>query len=331
MFVDEVVVSLRAGHGGNGCVSFRRERFRPRGGPDGGDGGDGGDIVLQCNENISDLEAFLFKSIWQAGNGQPGKGSDKYGRSGGDCLLKVPAGTVITNEETAHVAAELTRPAQRIRLLKGGKGGWGNIHFKSSVNRTPIQFKPGTEGEEGKFRFVLKTIADVGLVGFPNAGKSTLIGLLTHAHPKTAPYPFTTRNPNVGVIEFPETFDSLRMADIPGLLEGAHRNRGLGHQFLRHIERCRLLLIVIDMAAEDGRRPADDYRQLIKELELYDPDFLTKPRLVAANKMDEADAKENLVEFGSEVAEPVLAISCLTEEGIPRLLATLYELVKQGA
>ncbi len=329
MFYDETEVKLRAGNGGDGSASFRREKFLPKGGPDGGDGGDGGDVVLEGNENVGDLRTFHFKGHWNAQNGVPGRGRQMDGARGADCVLAVPCGTVVYDEATGEVVAEILAHGQRVILLQGGKGGLGNIHFKSSTHQAPREFTPGGEGEAGVFRFVLKSIADVGLVGFPNAGKSTLIGLLTNAHPKIGAYPFTTLAPSIGVIEDPARHDRLLLADIPGLIEGAHANRGLGHRFLRHIERCGVLLLIVDMAATDGRDPGEDYAQLREELRLYDPALESKDYLVAANKMDEPGAKENLQVFREKHAVPVWPISCLSEEGIPELKAALFEAIKK--
>ena len=268
MFVDEITVHLRAGNGGHGCLSFRREKFIPRGGPDGGDGGKGGDVVLLCDENENDLTKYRFQPHWKAGTGGPGAGRNMHGADGTPCILHVPPGIQVIDPETDEIVAELTESGKSVTLLTGGRGGMGNINFKSSINQAPRKATPGREGEEKSYRFVLKTIADIGLVGFPNAGKSSLTNCITHAHPKTAPYPFTTLHVNVGVIEYP-TFERVIMADIPGLIEGAHENKGLGHRFLRHIERCRLLLFIIDMAGSEGRDPAKDYKHLLNELERY--------------------------------------------------------------
>jgi len=325
MFVDEAVVAIRAGDGGNGCSSFSRLKFEPRGGPNGGNGGRGGDVVLCCDENVGDLRTYYFQPNWRAKNGEPGRGKEQHGRGGADLELKVPPGIQVISELTGKMVAELTTHGDKVVLLKGGSGGLGNLTFKSSVNRSPTQFTTGELGEEGRFQFVLKTIADVGLVGFPNAGKSSLIDLVTEAHPKTAAYPFTTLHPVVGVIEYPNTYERLFMADIPGLVEGAHENKGLGHRFLRHIERCRMLLIVLDMAGVDGRHPWDDYENLLEELRLYKPALAEKPFIVAANKMDEEEAAENLRRFRKKFSVPILPISCLTEEGIEDLKKALLQ------
>lgn len=328
MFVDEVIMSLKAGDGGDGCMSFRREKYIPKGGPDGGDGGNGGDIVLVGDPNITDLTDHRFKPTAKAEAGQPGRGSDKHGRQGTNYRLKLPLGTVVYSMSTQRVVIDITEPTQEVVLLHGGRGGKGNTHFKSSVNRSPREVTYGTPGQEGQFRFVLKSIADVGLVGFPNAGKSSLTNLMTRAHPKTAAYPFTTLHPQVGIIEYPEHYERIHLADIPGLIQGANQNRGLGHRFLRHIERCTLLLLILDMAGVDGRMPWDDYTQLIEELRLYNPSLLEKPRLVAANKMDLPSASDNLKIFHKKQAPlAVQPISCLAKEGLEPLKTTLLKKV----
>ncbi len=326
MFVDETKVFLRAGNGGNGCLSFRREKFIPKGGPDGGDGGNGGDVILICNENENDLREYRFQPHWNAKNGRPGEGRNKHGADGADAILSVPAGTQVFDEKSGLLVAELLENGEKVVLLKGGKGGLGNVQFKNSVNQAPRKTTPGKEGAAGTFIFKLKTIADVGLVGFPNAGKSSLTNALTNARPAMAPYPFTTKNPSVGVIEY-EDFSKILLADIPGLIEGASENRGLGHKFLKHVERCKLLIFIIDMAGTDNRKPADDYSQLVSELENFDPILLKKPRLIVANKMDcEASAKF-LSAFKRKHKCEILKISCATGSGLEALKERLRELV----
>ncbi|MFZ5496065.1 MAG: GTPase ObgE [Verrucomicrobiota bacterium] len=330
MFIDETIIKARAGDGGRGCVSFRREKYEPWGGPNGGDGGKGGDVILRGDDDQNNLIDFKYKPHWHAERGEHGQGKDCNGREGRPAILRVPLGTIAYRLDTGEKAAEVLEDGQEVVLLKGGKGGFGNTRFKSSTNRAPRQHGPGEPGEAGEFRLELKSIADIGLVGFPNAGKSSLTNLITKARPKTAPYPFTTLHPQIGVIEYPEEYDRLVLADIPGLIAGASEGKGLGHRFLRHIERCRLLLLILDMAGTDNRDPRDDYRQLLKELELYDPALLEKPRLVAANKMDEEAAIANLAKFKKRYAKVELVpISCLSEEGIPKLRQELLKRVRR--
>jgi GTP-binding protein len=331
MFVDECTVKLAAGDGGRGCVSFRREKFEPWGGPNGGDGGLDGDVVLVGDVNTNNLVDYKFQPHWRAERGGHGLGKDCSGREGKSAELRMPLGTVVTDLATGAVVAEVIEEGQRIVLCKGGKGGWGNTRFKSSVNRAPRKFGPGEPGERGEYRLVLKSIADVGLVGFPNAGKSSLTGRITKAHPKTAAYPFTTLHPQIGVIEYSDELKGdrrLLLADVPGLIEGASDNRGLGHRFLRHIERCALLVIIVDMAGTDGRDPRDDYKHLLNELKLYDPALLDKPRLVVANKMDVEAAAGLLKKFKTRYKTvDVAEISCLTGDGLERLKKELLKRV----
>jgi len=331
MFVDECVVKLAAGDGGRGCVSFRREKFEPWGGPNGGDGGRGGDVILVGDVNTNNLVDYKYQPHWNAQRGGHGEGSDCSGKDGESRVMRMPLGTIVIDVETGKPVAEMVEDGQRIVLLKGGNGGWGNTHFKTSTNRAPRRANAGQEGERGTFRLVLKSIADIGLVGFPNAGKSSLTTQLTNARPKTAAYPFTTLHPQIGVIDYPDVIKGHRkllLADIPGLIEGAHENRGLGHRFLRHIERCALLVFLIDMAGTDARDPRDDYKHLLNELELYDKAMLKKPRLVVANKMDLPAAEENLSKFKRKYrSADVLEISCLSGEGLERMKKELLKRV----
>ncbi len=332
MFVDECTIKVQAGDGGRGCVSFRREKFEPWGGPNGGDGGRGGDIVLVGDDDTNNLVDFKYRPHWRADHGGHGKGKDCAGRDGAVVELKLPLGTVVHNAETGLAVAEILEDGQRIVLCRGGNGGWGNTHFKSSTNRAPRNANPGQAGERGNFRLVLKSIADIGLVGFPNAGKSSLISRLTKARPRTAAYPFTTLHPQIGVLEFPEDPrdrpDRLQIADIPGLIEGASENRGLGHRFLRHIERCRLLVLILDMAGVDGRAPEEDYATLRRELTLYDPALARKPRLVVANKMDLPEAVANLAQFRRRHRVKLAAVSCATGAGVIPLKKELLKHVQ---
>ncbi len=330
MFIDETTIKARAGDGGRGCVSFRREKYEPWGGPNGGDGGKGGDVILRGDDDQNNLIDFKYKPHWTAERGGHGLGKDCNGHEGKTALLRVPLGTVVYRLDTGEVVTEILDDGQEFVLCKGGKGGFGNTRFKSSINRAPRKSGPGEPGEQGEYRLELKSIADVGLVGFPNAGKSSLTNLITNARPKTAPYPFTTLHPQIGIIEFPEAYDRLVLADVPGLIAGASENKGLGHRFLRHIERCALLLIIVDMAGVDGRDPRDDYKHLLRELELYNPAMLKKPRLVAANKMDEDAAVVNLKKFKTRYKAVALApISCLSESGIPGLKKELLKRVRR--
>ncbi|MDB6126443.1 MAG: GTP-binding protein Obg/CgtA [Verrucomicrobia bacterium] len=331
MFVDECTVKLQAGDGGRGCVSFRREKYEPWGGPNGGDGGRGGDVVLLGDVNTNNLVDYKYQPHWRAERGEHGLGSDQHGKDGQNCVMRLPLGTVVTDLATDKVVAEVIADGEQIVLCKGGNGGWGNTHFKSSTNRAPKRANPGHIGEIGSYRFVLKSIADIGLVGFPNAGKSSLTNAITQARPRTAAYPFTTLHPQIGVIEYPDDKKGRRrllLADVPGLIEGASENRGLGHRFLRHIERCAVLLVLLDMAGTDARDPRDDYKHLLHELELYDPALLKKPRIVVANKMDIAESAGWLSKFKrSHRSAEVMEISCLTGEGLEKLKKQLLKRV----
>ncbi len=335
-FVDEIRIHAKAGDGGNGCCSFRREKFVPRGGPDGGDGGKGGDIILVADHDVDSLVALFFEPLIRSKRGAHGKGKDKHGRSAEHTVLKVPIGTVIyragqsqRDAVESEPIADLSEPGQQFILSKGGDGGNGNTHFKSSTNRVPRQFTRGYPGEEGWFLFELRTIADIGLVGYPNAGKSTLLRELSAAKPKTAAYPFTTLHPLVGVIDLPE-YGRSTMADIPGLIEGAHENRGLGHEFLRHIVRCKSLFFVLDMAGSEGRNPIDDYQSLRKELRLYDPTLTAKPACIIANKMDLPVSDENLKAFKIRFPKlKVIPISAEIGEGLDKIVQYIAKKVAQ--
>ncbi|NBD37881.1 MAG: GTPase ObgE [Verrucomicrobia bacterium] len=326
MFVDYAEVKLRAGEGGNGCASFRREKFVPKGGPDGGDGGDGGDVIAEADENVADLRAYAYRKHFAAGNGQPGMGKGRTGRAGEACILKVPPGVVITNAANGECVGELLYHGERMRLLRGGSGGWGNLHFKSSVNQRPRQFKEGTPGQRGLFRFVLKSIADLGLVGYPNAGKSTLLGALTSAEPRTAAYPFTTLHPVIGILQSADPAGSarLQLADIPGLIEGAHAGRGLGHAFLRHIERCRALLFVLDLGEAAERAPEEDFEGLIAELDQYGQGLADRPRLLVGNKADEKGAMARARQFREVTGETLIPVSALLGSGLPALREAVF-------
>ena len=276
-FVDEAVIDIAAGNGGAGCVSFRREKFIPFGGPNGGDGGRGGSVWMVADPNINTLIDYRYTRRFEAKNGEPGRGSDQFGAAGDDIVLRVPVGTVVTDVDTGEQVVELLVPHEQVLVLKGGDGGFGNLHFKTSTNRAPRQKTPGWPGEAKKVRLELRVLADVGLLGMPNAGKSTLIAAVSNARPKIADYPFTTLHPNLGVVRLgPER--SFVIADIPGLIEGAAEGAGLGHQFLRHLQRTRLLLHIVDLAPFDDADPVKQARAIVAELKKYDPKLHAKPR-----------------------------------------------------
>lgn len=371
MFVDHIKIQAKAGDGGRGCVSFRRESFVPKGGPDGGDGGRGGSIILRADVHTDNLTAFFYEPILKAKSGEHGQGKQCYGKSAPDKIVPVPVGTIVyrmPSEEKREglepsveygtsstfvdlskapeddepepresktgidlseleQIADLTEPGQEFVLCQGGKGGLGNVHFKSSRNRVPTQFTEGEEGESGTFYLELRKIADAGLVGYPNAGKSTLLGAISAAHPKVAPYPFTTLTPHIGVVELPG-YRRITVADIPGLIEGAHANVGLGHDFLRHIVRCKLLVFVLDMAGSEGREPIADLQSLRKELDLYDPRLSERPWIVVANKMDLPEAAAKLKQFKARYKKiELIPISAEHRDGIEQFKEALGRLI----
>ena len=394
MFVDEIQVFARAGHGGKGAVAFHREAYVPKGGPSGGNGGRGGDVILEADHDLNNLINQFYVPRLLAEHGQGGMGKGMDGKAGKDLIIKVPCGTLVwrksrppelpegvtagdgsddgSGEESdsqvipsanasrpvirtsagaraleidlsaddaggddgkrvdkGELVCDLTENGQRFVLCKGGRGGLGNRNFATSVRQAPRFAQPGEPGEEGEFLFELRMVAEVGLVGYPNAGKSTLLSAVSHARPKIAAYPFTTLTPQVGILEY-QDFGRLTMCDVPGLIAGAHRNVGLGHAFLRHIARCKILVILLDMAGTDNRAPWDDYRSLLEELDLYDPALLERPRLVVANKMDEPQAEANLKSFKRRIRKvPVLPISAAFDEGIPAFRRTIREMVEE--
>jgi len=385
MFVDEVKIFARAGHGGKGCVAFLRETFRPKGGPSGGNGGRGGDVILQADHDLNNLIAQYYQPRLLAEDGESGMGKGMDGHAGKDLLVKVPCGTLVWRlasgesagedngretrtqsfklstskrpalrlagreraieinleeqmagatavhpNERGGLVADLTEHGQQFVLCKGGRGGLGNRNFATAARQAPRFAQPGEPGEEGDFLLELRLIAEVGLVGYPNAGKSTLLTAITKARPKIAPYPFTTLHPQVGIVEFSD-WRRITVCDVPGLIEGAHKNVGLGHAFLRHIERCKVLVLLLDMAGTDGRQPWDDYPQLINELGLYDSALLDRPRIVVANKMDEAVAEENLKKFKRKIPKtPVLPIAAAFDEGIDKFKRLIHEAVEEA-
>jgi GTP-binding protein len=330
MFVDWVRIKAIAGRGGDGCVSFRREKYVPRGGPNGGDGGNGGDVVLVSDDDVDSLVSLKFRPLLRAGDGQHGQGKLKTGASGKDALALVPPGCVVRDARSGVVLFDFTLPGQRFVLAHGGKGGRGNASFKSPTNQAPRRFEKGKAGQTLTLDLELKLIADVGLAGFPNAGKSTLLSKICNARPKIASYPFTTLAPNLGVLKHYQEHRLIKVADMPGLINGAHANRGLGHQFLRHIERTSVLVLVIDIGGVDGRDPLEDYRVLRKELELHDPQLATRPFIVACNKMDVETAAGNLDLFRVQSglpAEDIFPISCLTGSGLDALTRAIANMV----
>ena len=392
MFVDEIKIYARAGHGGKGCVAFSREKYRPKGGPSGGNGGRGADVILEADHDLNNLIGQYYQPRLIAPEGQGGLGKGMDGHAGKDLVVKVPCGTIVwrlpeteseqdpkqtpsdSEEEPGplpastakrplfrtaasarafeidleksdessteagtkakphgELVADLTTHGQRFVLCKGGRGGLGNRNFATAARQTPRFAQPGEPGEEGHYLLELRIIAEVGLVGYPNAGKSTLLTAISRARPKVAPYPFTTLHPQIGIVEYSD-FHRLTVCDVPGLIDGAHRNVGLGHEFLRHIERCKILVILLDMAGEDGRNPWDDYQHLLHELELYDPNLLDRPRLVVGNKMDEPVAEANLKKFKTKVRKtPVLPISAAFDEGVDKFKQTIRESVEEAS
>lgn len=396
MFIDEIKIYAKAGHGGKGCVAFLREAFRPKGGPIGGNGGRGGSVILRASHDINNLIAQFYQPRLIAGNGMPGLGKGMDGSAGKDLIIPVPCGTLVwkkvsvgadpteqeaeeeelndesdvdssiplpiggagrpvfrssqgqkaleinleedeeippddhdTHTEGRELVADLIEHDQEFILCRGGRGGLGNRNFATSRRQTPKFAQPGEPGEEGEYEFELRIMAEVGLVGYPNAGKSTLLTALSRARPKIAPYPFTTLHPQIGIVEY-EDFKRLTVCDIPGIIEGAHMNVGLGHEFLRHIQRCKILILLVDMAGIDARQPEEDFSNILKELELYSPELLSKPLLVAANKMDEEVAEENLVTFRKSHPEvEIMEISAAFGQGMEAFKLRIRSLVEE--
>lgn len=325
-FIDRVAIQVSAGNGGNGIASFRREKFVPRGGPSGGDGGRGGHVIIEASKDVSSLLPLYYQPQQRAEHGGNGRTKEQYGAYGADCLIKVPCGTEVRDEATGEWVGEVLREGEQLMLAKGGRGGLGNVHFKSSTHQAPRECTPGEPGEVKKLLLELKLISDAGLVGYPNAGKSTLLQHISQARPKVAPYPFTTLNPVIGTVEY-EDFRKVFVADIPGLIEGAHEGVGLGHDFLRHIERTRILVFVLDMAGVDGRHPVEDYRSLRRELALYREELLERPYLVVANKMDLPESKEAYELFVKETGETPLPLAAAEGVGTDALKQRLYDMV----
>jgi GTPase len=324
MFVDEAEIHVKAGDGGNGCVSFRREKYIPKGGPDGGDGGDGGSVVFVADPNKNTLLDFSGRHHWHAKKGEAGMGKKMYGKTADDLVILVPPGTQVYDVDNQILLADLDAPEKRIVIAQGGKGGRGNFHFRSSTNQTPRYAEPGTEGQERNLKLQLKLIADVGLVGMPNAGKSTLLSAVSSARPKIADYPFTTLDPQLGIVSL---VGDRRMvfADIPGLIEGAQHGAGLGVAFLKHIERTKIIVHLLDLYPPDGSDPAENYRKIRKELEAFSPELAHKREIIAANKMDLAIDNDALKKVRSELSgKEILAISGVSRQGVEQLLEAIW-------
>lgn len=328
MFVDRAELMLSAGKGGDGIVAWRREKYIPKGGPVGGNGGKGGSVYFEADDQVYCLQEYRFHKILKAENGRPGGRSQLQGRRGKDLILKVPCGTLIYNADTGELLCDLTQPKERWLACEGGKGGLGNEFFKSPTNQAPNKCTPGKRGQELHVKLELKLIADIGLVGFPNAGKSTLLKTLANVPVKIAPYPFTTLHPNLGMVQF-EDYSRFFIADIPGLIEGAHLNKGLGHEFLRHVERTKVLIFMLDASGIDGRTPADDFTVLRSELEKYDSKLLNLPYLVALNKVDTPEAELFVPEFREKFPEEhIYLISALEKKGLDQLKKAILATMK---
>jgi GTPase len=330
MFVDQVKVYVKGGDGGNGMVAFRREKYVPKGGPAGGDGGKGGDVVFEVDEGLRTLMDFRYQRHFKAPRGEHGMSKNQHGKNAKDMIVKVPPGTVVTDVETGEVIADLTEHGQRAVIAKGGRGGRGNTRFATPANPAPELSENGEPGQEREVMLELKLLADVGLVGFPSVGKSTLLSVVSSAKPKIAEYHFTTIVPNLGVVET-EDGRSFVMADLPGLIEGAHSGVGLGHQFLRHIERTRVIVHVIDMAAIEGRDPYEDYVTINNELKEYNLRLTERPQIIVANKMDMPNAEENLAEFKKKLKDPypIFPISAITRQGLRDLLFAIADKLEE--
>lgn len=329
-FRDEIEIVVQAGRGGDGLVSFRREKYVPKGGPDGGDGGDGGDVVLQATTALRSLLALGRRPRYQAGNGRPGGPRRQAGKRGADLLLEVPVGTQVRDRRRGNLLRDLARPGQRLVVARGGRGGRGNAHFATPVHQAPRRATPGREGESRDLRLELKTFAEVGLLGLPNAGKSTFLSAVSAARPKIAGYPFTTLEPKVGIARVGD-HDTLVIADLPGLVEGAAEGRGLGHRFLRHVERCSVLLQLVDVSPDAGLDPGEAFRTVDLELQRASPELAHRPRVVAASKCESETARQRARQLEEALGRPVARFSSHTGAGVAELLATLLEGVRAGS
>jgi GTP-binding protein len=333
MFLDRVKIRVKAGDGGNGVTAFRREKFVPRGGPSGGDGGIGGSVYLESTEGLNTLLHLRYNPEHKAERGKHGEGSNRSGKDGEDAIVKVPVGTQVFDPESNELLFDFTEPGQRYRAAKGGKGGWGNAHFATPTRQAPKFHYTGRPGEERELQLELKLIADVGLVGFPNAGKSTLISVISSAKPKIADYPFTTLEPNLGVVDMGD-FRTFVVADIPGLIEGAASGAGLGHQFLRHVERTKLILHLVDVSSLSGRDPVEDYEIINRELEKYDADLAAREQIVVATKIDAIDEPERLDRLKERAradGKLFFAISSVANQGVRELVNKLSEMLGSTA
>jgi len=323
MFIDEVTIRVKGGKGGDGCCAFLREKFRPWGGPAGGDGGKGGDIVFEASLSVDTLLDLYRRKLLTAKDGQPGSNKNCSGKSGADVVLRVPLGTIVRDKNTSEQLVDFNTAGQRYVVAPGGRGGRGNQHFATSTHQTPYEFEKGFEGLERTLHLELKLIADVGLIGLPNAGKSTLLSRISSAHPKIAPYPFTTREPQLGIVDL--GYRQVVVADLPGLIEGAHAGAGLGDEFLRHVERTSLLLHLVDAEPLDGSDPVANFKLIEREIELYSKALFERPRLVVTNKLDMPNAKENVERLRAELGVEILEISAATGKGIDDLSQRLAQ------
>jgi GTPase len=324
MFVDRATLFVKGGDGGGGCCSFRREKYVPKGGPDGGDGGDGGDVTIRAVAGADNLAGLVNRKHWRADNGGPGMPANCHGRKAADLVIEVPPGTLVLDRDRGNVLRDLTTPGEQVVVARGGRGGRGNKAFATSTNRAPRQRQPGTDGEERWIVLELKVIADAGLVGLPNAGKSTLLSRLSQAHPEIADYPFTTKHPNLGLV----TIGGERafvLADLPGLIEGAHQGVGLGHEFLRHVERTRVLVHLVEPLPPDGSDPLANYRAIRREMELYDPELAAKPEVVAVSKAELTGSGDVRRRLERELGCPILAISAVSGQGLSDLVRSIVE------
>ena len=327
-FVDEATIQIKAGDGGDGCVSFRREKYVPRGGPDGGDGGKGGDVVIAADSNLSTLLDLVSRAEFRAEDGQPGRSKNQTGANGNDVVIRVPVGTVVTDQDTGIVLVDLKEPGRSVVLAPGGRGGRGNARFATATHQVPTEHEEGRPGRQRRLQLELKLVADVGLIGQPNAGKSTLLSRVSAAHPKIAAYPLSTLQPSVGIVEA-GPYTRFTVADLPGLIRGAHEGKGLGDEFLRHIERTRILVHMVDVTPLDGSDPVANYRAIRDELRLHSPKLAGKPEIVAANKMDLHGAEEGLTKLQEGLEVEIFPISAVTGRGLPALMARILEMLEE--